>query len=336
MKRLVSLLAALLVAGVFCAVVLADTPPVSTTTTAPTVTIPVTTTTEPVVPTGVTMAGVQIGGLPESQAVAAVQAAFEQPVTLRYVGTTITVAPQLLGLRVSADTAVSRALAAAPGTPFALRAGYDRQLVKSFVAKLAKRFDRKPQPSQLLLRGTKPYVTPGVIGRTIDVAKATTDLEGALVHATRQPIALRAKLVQPSVTPKTIGPVIVIRRGDNRLTLYNGMKPVRTFSVATGQNIYPTPLGRFQIVVMWKNPWWYPPTQDAWAKGLKPVPPGPNNPLGTRWMGLNSPGVGIHGTDEPASIGYSLSHGCVRMLVPQAEWLFDHVNVGTPVFIVAA
>jgi lipoprotein-anchoring transpeptidase ErfK/SrfK len=288
------------------------------------------------VPAGVTIAGVQVGGLTQDAAVAAVEAAFQQPIVLHYASTTISIAPQLLGLRVSADTAVGRALASAPGAQFALRAGYDKQLVKAFVAKLAKRFDRTPASSQLFLRGTKPFVTKPVIGRTIQTAQATKDLESAIVHATRATIKLHAKLVQPTVTRSTIGPVIVIRRGDNRLTLYNGMKQVRTFSVATGQNIYPTPLGKFQIVVKWKNPWWYPPTQDAWAKGLKPVPPGPNNPLGTRWMGLNSPGVGIHGTDEPASIGYSLSHGCVRMLVPQAEWLFDHVNVGTPVFIVAA
>jgi lipoprotein-anchoring transpeptidase ErfK/SrfK len=87
-------------------------------------------------------------------------------------------------------------------------------------------------------------------------------------------------------------------------------------------------------VVKWKNPWWYPPTQDSWAKGLKPVPPGPGNPLGTRWMGLSAPGVGIHGTDEPSSIGYSASHGCIRMQVPDAEWLFDHVDVGTTVYVV--
>jgi L,D-transpeptidase ErfK/SrfK len=86
--------------------------------------------------------------------------------------------------------------------------------------------------------------------------------------------------------------------------------------------------------VKWVNPTWYPPTQDAWARGLKPVPPGPNNPLGTRWMGLSAPGVGIHGTDEPASIGYSASHGCIRMQVPDAEWLFAHVEIGTTVFIV--
>ena len=58
------------------------------------------------------------------------------------------------------------------------------------------------------------------------------------------------------------------------------------------------------------------------------------DPLGTRWMGLSAPGVGIHGTDEPASIGYSESHGCIRMQVPVAEWLFQHVQVGTTVHIV--
>jgi lipoprotein-anchoring transpeptidase ErfK/SrfK len=63
------------------------------------------------------------------------------------------------------------------------------------------------------------------------------------------------------------------------------------------------------------------------------VPPGPGNPLGTRWMGISAPAVGIHGTPNAASIGYSASHGCVRMRIPDAEWLFQHVAVGTPVLI---
>ena len=76
------------------------------------------------------------------------------------------------------------------------------------------------------------------------------------------------------------------------------------------------------------------PPNSEWAKGLKPVPPGPGNPLGTRWMGISAPGVGMHGTPDAASIGYSASHGCIRMHIPDAEWLFNHVTVGTPVFIV--
>jgi lipoprotein-anchoring transpeptidase ErfK/SrfK len=53
-------------------------------------------------------------------------------------------------------------------------------------------------------------------------------------------------------------------------------------------------------------------------------------------MGLSAPNVGIHGTPDAASIGYSASHGCIRMRIPEAEWLFNHVEVGTQVFIVPA
>jgi lipoprotein-anchoring transpeptidase ErfK/SrfK len=141
--------------------------------------------------------------------------------------------------------------------------------------------------------------------------------------------------LRPRVTRKNFGPVIVIRRGSNRLQLYQGMRYRRYYAVATGQSQYPTPLGRFTIVVKWKNPWWYPPNS-PWAEGQEPIPPGPNNPLGTRWMGLSAPGVGIHGTPSDASIGYSVSHGCIRMHIPQAEWLFNHVEIGTTVFIVSA
>jgi lipoprotein-anchoring transpeptidase ErfK/SrfK len=331
MKRFALVLILLLAAGVFAATVLADTPPPTTTTTT---TATTTTTTPGVVPTGVTLAGVQIGGLAPGVATAAVLQAFEQPAILRFEKTTISVSPNLLGVTVPADAAVAKAMTVAPDTTLALRASVDKQLVRSFIAKLADRFNRTPVSSRLLLRNSKPLVTVPVIGRTLDQSAAIAALTDDLVHATRSTIVVRANLEQPKVTPATIGPVIVIRRGSNVLTLYNGMKVVRKFGVATGQAVYPTPLGRFQIVVKWKNPWWYPPSS-PWAQGEKPVPPGPGNPLGTRWMGLSSPGVGIHGTPQDGSIGYSLSHGCIRMHIPQAEWLFDHVEVGTPVFIVS-
>jgi len=126
--------------------------------------------------------------------------------------------------------------------------------------------------------------------------------------------------------------VIVIQRGANSLLLYDGRQLVRSFGVATGQSVYPTPYGLYDIVDMQRDPWWYPPKSD-WAKDEKPIPPGPGNPLGTRWMGLNVYGVGIHGTPDDASIGYSASHGCIRMHIADAEWLFEHVDVGTPVLI---
>ena len=332
MKRLTLLLLVLLSTGFFAATVLADTPPPATTATTTT-----TTSTVPavVVPDGVVLAGVAIGGFAPDVAAQAVTDAFDRTVTLRFERTKIQVSPSLLGVSVPVESAVAKALTVSPNTVLTLRATVNALLVHSFIAKIASRFDRKPVSSRLLLRNSKPLVTDAVIGRTINQASAVRDLSDALAHGTRSTIVLRAKLTKPQVTPSTIGPVIVIKRGSNELTLYNGMKVVRRFGVATGQAVYPTPLGKFQIVVKWKNPWWYPPAS-PWAKGEKPVPPGPGNPLGTRWMGLSAPGVGIHGTPQDGSIGYSLSHGCIRMHIPQAEWLFDHVDVGTPVYIVSS
>ena len=332
MKRLLSFLIVLLAAGALASAVLADDPPPTTTTTTATTT---TTTTPALVPLGVTLAGVAIGGLDADTAAQAVLDSFGRPLTLRIETTKIQVAPSLFALSVPIDSAIARALTVQPSTPLTLRATVDAGLVRSFVAKLATRFDRKPVSSRLLLRALKPFVTKSVTGRTINEALTRSALTDQLVHGTRAPIAVQTTFKKAAVNEQTIGPVIVIRRGSNTLTLYNGERIVKKFGVATGQVVYPTPLGKFQIIVMWKNPWWYPPAS-PWAKGEKPVPPGPGNPLGTRWMGLSSPGVGIHGTPQDGSIGYSLSHGCIRMHIPQAEWLFEHVVIGTPVYIVSA
>ena len=141
--------------------------------------------------------------------------------------------------------------------------------------------------------------------------------------------------VAPKVTADDYGSIVVIRRGSNRLTLYDGPNTVRTFTVATGAPEFPTPVGDFEIVVKEENPTWNPPDSE-WAKDAEPIPPGPGNPLGTRWMGLDVYAVGIHGTPDAASLGYSASHGCIRMAIPEAEWLFEQVDVGTPVYIVPA
>jgi lipoprotein-anchoring transpeptidase ErfK/SrfK len=331
---LLLLLLACAASGVLAASVLADTPPPATTTDTTTTVTTTTTTPATSVPPGVKLAGVAIGGLAPDAAVAAVEQAFDRPLLLHLGRTKISIAPDLLGLSLSADAAVAKALTAPPNAEVALRATADKQRVNAFVGRLATRFDREPLDSRLFLRNFQPFVTKSVVGRRVDRASTVRQVTTQLVHGTRTPIAVPVALLKPRVTEKTIGPVIVIRRQSNLLTLYDGMRFVRKFAVATGQTVYPTPLGRFQIVVKWKNPWWYPPAS-PWAKGEKPVPPGPGNPLGTRWMGLSAPGVGIHGTPQDGSIGYSLSHGCVRMHIPEAEWLFNHVDIGTPVFIVA-
>ena len=126
---------------------------------------------------------------------------------------------------------------------------------------------------------------------------------------------------------------IVIDRSERKLYLYDGDTLLRTYSVAVGQPRYPTPTGTFRIMSKVYDPAWTPPPS-PWADGLEPVPPGPGNPLGTRWMGLSAPHVGIHGTYQGWSIGTAASHGCIRMHIRDVEDLFERVYVGTPVEIV--
>jgi len=82
------------------------------------------------------------------------------------------------------------------------------------------------------------------------------------------------------------------------------------------------------------NPTWYNPAKDTWGKNEPDfIPPGPNNPLGTRALDLDAPGIRIHGTYADSSIGTYASHGCIRMYIPDSEDLFDRVVVGTLVII---
>jgi lipoprotein-anchoring transpeptidase ErfK/SrfK len=286
------------------------------------------------IPEGVVVGNVPVGGLTAETATAHVRAQFALPLVLQY-GTFVFQAPTESLAAPAVQRAIEQALAAQPNTTVPLAVTVRKGAVRSYVADLASRFARKPVDARLFLRKLRPWIAPEKNGREIDRAAAAAAIESALQSGARGPLALGAKVLKPKMTRKSFGPVLVIRRGSNKLVLYRGTRYVRTFGVATGQRQYPTPLGRFRIVVKWKNPWWYPPSSD-WAKDLDPVPPGPSNPLGTRWMGISSPGVGIHGTPQPGSIGYSVSHGCIRMRIPDAEWLFARVGVGTTVFIVSA
>jgi lipoprotein-anchoring transpeptidase ErfK/SrfK len=287
------------------------------------------------VPDGVTIDGVDVGGYAPADAQQVVASHFDESRRI-VIGKRVTlVPPRALGATAKVGAAVERALASSEGTDVPLGVTVNRARTREWVKQTAKLFDRQGTDATVRLRGARPFVTEGKPGRAVGQPQAVELIVSALVTSSHEPVELPVVNTEPTITRGTFGPVIVIHRGEHRLHLYHGMKPWKTFGVAVGQPSYPTPTGRFEIVVMWRNPWWFPPAS-PWAQGSSPVPPGPGNPLGTRWMGLSSPGVGIHGTPDPASIGYSASHGCIRMLIPQAEWLFQHVVVGTPVFIVSA
>ena len=304
-------------------------PPVDTTATTTTSVAPA------VLADGVSIAGVDVGGLAPADALDAVRAAFAAPLTVVVAGHRTSATPEELGAVGYARRAVAAAAAAPPRGTIPLQVSVRPGPLRRYLRRLARQLNRKPVDSVLGLRDGRPFVSKEQPGLELLVEPALRAVTAALERGKRAALLVPARTLAPSVTRRGFGPVVVIHRSANQLQLFSGMRLVQSFSVATGQLAYPTPVGRFSIVVKWKNPWWYPPAS-PWAAGKKPTPPGPGNPLGTRWMGLSAPGVGIHGTPNSGSIGYSLSHGCIRMLIPQAEWLFDHVDVGTPVFIVAS
>jgi hypothetical protein len=339
-RKTAAFAAVLVLGGVLGAGALADSGPptdTTTTTTATTATTATTTAPEPaLLPEGITIGGVAVGGLEPADAVAAVRVAFTMPLTLAFAGHRISARPDELGAVGYAQRAVATAGHAAPEAAIPLEVAVRPGPLRHYLRRLARKLDRKPADAALVdLRDGRPFVSRDRPGVALQVEPALKAIRAELLAGRREPLRLPAKAIEANVTRRAFGSVIVIHRGANRLQLFNGMRFLKSFGVATGQAAYPTPLGRFSIVVKWRNPWWYPPAS-PWAVGEKPTPPGPGNPLGTRWMGLSAPGVGIHGTPNAASIGYSLSHGCIRMLIPQAEWLFDHVEVGTPVFVVAS
>lgn len=113
------------------------------------------------------------------------------------------------------------------------------------------------------------------------------------------------------------------------LRLVDNGNILREYHVAVGTPYEPTPTGKFIIAYKEKNPTWYPGSGFA---DKTPVPPGPGNPLGTRWIEF-LPAYGIHGTDKAWSIEYPVSGGCIRMYNQDVEELYELVDIGTPLTI---
>ena len=118
---------------------------------------------------------------------------------------------------------------------------------------------------------------------------------------------------------------VLVSIPDRKLAVLEDGRILKVFPVAVGADDSPSPDGEFQIINRLSNPTYYHPG--------KVIPAGPANPLGSRWIGLNLKGYGIHGTNAPRSIGKAASHSCIRMAKRDLEQLFDLVRVGDTVAI---
>jgi lipoprotein-anchoring transpeptidase ErfK/SrfK len=125
----------------------------------------------------------------------------------------------------------------------------------------------------------------------------------------------------------------VVDRPAFKLTVYDHLRLKKSFTVAVGRQGLETPAGLYHVQDKQVNPSWHVP-DSAWAGDLagKVIPPGPQDPIKARWLGVFN-GAGIHGTDELSSLGSAASHGCIRMAIPDVIQVYDWVPLGAPVYI---
>jgi lipoprotein-anchoring transpeptidase ErfK/SrfK len=176
-------------------------------------------------------------------------------------------------------------------------------------------------------------------GRTVEYGSEVNDTQSAWraafevfgIIAMLLCIALSARAQSTETTTEDAAtndePVrkIVVSIPDRKLALIEDGEIIKVYPVTVGASESPSPEGEFKIVNRLTSPTYYHPG--------KVIGPGADNPLGTRWMGLNQKGFGIHGTNVPSSIGKAASHGCVRMAKKDLEELFELVQVGDVVMI---
>ena len=148
------------------------------------------------------------------------------------------------------------------------------------------------------------------------------------------------KINNTHIVPAELQNGLVINLPELRLYHFQNGAYQRRHALAVGKPSWPTPTGTYKICEKRKNPTWnVPPSiqeemDEMGYEVLTKVPPGPKNPLGKYFMGTTASGVGIHATNRPWSVGYYVSHGCIRMLPHEIEQLFPQVAVGTPVKII--
>lgn len=124
---------------------------------------------------------------------------------------------------------------------------------------------------------------------------------------------------------------LVIRLSERRVYVYDQDQVINSYPIAIGRTGWDTPTGKFKVIQMLREPVWeHPFTGEL-------VPPGPDNPLGSRWIGFWTDGtnyIGFHGTPNTETVGQAASHGCIRMYDQDVTALFEIVQMGTPVEVV--
>ena len=307
---------------------------------------------------GVTVAGIDVGGMEAEDARRVLRRQvvrpLDRPVTVTYDGTKYRLNPDRLELEADIDGMLDQALDAsrdgslpervwryATSTEVDASVGprisYSGQAVDDFVAEVAAEIDRDPVDAGVEPGPASLGMVDGRTGLAVQADKLRERVDAAVQRADGRRLEAPVAVIEPEVTKQDLvaeyPTYITVDRTNFKLRLWKDLELEKTYTIAVGKAGYDTPVGVYSIQNMAVNPSWHVPDSD-WAGDLagQVIPPGPDNPIKARWMGIYD-GAGIHGTDDVGSLGSAASHGCLRMAIPEVEELYDVVDVGTPIFI---
>jgi lipoprotein-anchoring transpeptidase ErfK/SrfK len=306
---------------------------------------------------GVTVAGVDVGGMSiaEAQRIIAreLRAPLEKPISVVRAGQRFTLSAQDAGVHADVNGMVDEAVEASrdgnlitrvardltggeENAQVPARVTYDEQAIDQLVKRVRNTVNRKPRDAEI------DFPEMSKVEERNGLAVRTALLRQRLAQALTVPgvgrrVKAPVRVTRPEVTQAELAdkyPVVLVAdRNAFKLRLYKSLTLVKEYTVAVGAVGFDTPAGLYHIQNKAVNPTWTVPDSD-WAGDLRGqvIPPGPDNPLKARWMGIYD-GAGIHGTEETYSLGTAASHGCLRMAIPDVIELYDQVDVGTPIYI---
>lgn len=311
------------------------------------------------IPEGVTIGGIDVGGLTRDaatrKATAELTDRLSAPVKVVHSEKEWNLTAKGAGIKVDIADAVGQAVALGEDgnafsrvydkvsgktvtKDFSPTSTYNRYAITRLLNRVEKGLHREPQSATVSFANGKLTMKDGRVGLRLQRERVAQLVRTALLDpSANHQVSAYTRKIQPKESTaevkKKYGTVLVANRATFKLTLYKNLEVVKTYGISVGAAGHDTPAGQYTIANKAENPSWHVPNS-AWAGSLAGtvVPPGPSNPIKARWMGIYD-GVGIHGTSDDASIGTNASHGCLRMHVPDVVELFDRVPVGAPIYI---
>jgi len=307
---------------------------------------------------GVTIAGVDVGGMKTDGARRLVrrelQKPLERPIAVKRGKQRFTLSAHDAGVKADVGGMVDEALQKSrDGSIFSrvarditggeedaqvsARVTYSTDAVEQLVKRIEGKLNRPARDAEVDFPSLEKVKAQK--GRRVRTAVLQQRIAQALtVPGVERTVRAPVRIIKPKVTQAQLADkypvVLVVDRYNFRLRLYKDLNLQKEYTIAVGALGFDTPAGLYHIQNKAVDPAWHVPNS-AWAGDLAGtiVPGGTaENPLKARWLGIFD-GAGIHGTDQTYSLGSAASHGCVRMAIPDVIELYDQVPIGAPIYI---